>query len=62
MARRRQTTPCNGASTPAMDEHHIVQMKSVLEYTPSTSCTAIAAEVGISPASVYCIFTKSSGK
>jgi hypothetical protein len=28
----------------------------------SISCTAIAAEVGISPASVYCILTNSLGK
>jgi len=62
MARRRQMTPCKGASTSAMDECHIVQMKSVLEYTHSISCTAVATEVGISPASVYCIFTKSLGK
>ena len=36
MARRRQRTPCKGASTSAMDERHIIQMKSVLEYTRST--------------------------
>jgi len=62
MARRRQTTPCKGALTSAMGECHIVQMKSVLEYTHNISCTAIATEIGIFPVSVYCISTKSLGK
>jgi hypothetical protein len=36
--------------------------ESVLEGTHSISCTAIATEVGILPASVYCILTNSLGK
>jgi hypothetical protein len=36
-------------------------VKSVLDCTRSISCTVIAAEVGISPASVYRIFIKSLG-
>jgi len=61
IARRRQMTPHKGASKSAMDERHIVQMKSVLEYIHSISCTAIATEFGISPASVYCIFPRAYG-
>jgi uracil DNA glycosylase len=38
------------------------QVKFVLEGTRSISCTAIATEVGISPASVYHILTNSLGK
>jgi len=45
----------SGASTSAMDERHVEQVKSVLECTYSISCTAIATEVRISPASVYLI-------
>jgi hypothetical protein len=45
-----------------MDERHVKQVKSVLEDTHSISCTEIATEVGISPASVYCILTISLGK
>jgi hypothetical protein len=37
-------------------------VKSVLEHTHSISCTAVATEVGISPASVYSILTNSLGK
>jgi uracil DNA glycosylase len=44
------------------DEHHVKQVKYVLKGTCSTSCTAIATEVGISPASVYSILTNSLGK
>jgi hypothetical protein len=38
------------------------QVKFVLEGTRSISCTAIATEVGILPASVYRILTNSLGK
>jgi hypothetical protein len=55
-------TTRNGASALAKDECHMKQMKSVLEYMHSISCMAIATEVPISPASVYCILTKSLGK
>jgi hypothetical protein len=41
---------------------HVTQVKFVLEGTRSTSCTAMATEVGISPASVYHILTNSLGK
>jgi hypothetical protein len=51
--------PLSGAST---DERHVKQVKSVLERTRSSSCTAIATEVGISPASVYHILTNGLGK
>ena len=50
----------SGASTSAMDEHHVEQVKSVLECTYSISCIAIAAEV--SPASVYLILINSLRK
>jgi hypothetical protein len=33
--------PCSGALTSVMDECHMEQMKSVLECTRSTSCTAV---------------------
>jgi len=38
------------------------KVKSVLERTRSISCTAVAKEVGISPASVYRILTNNSRK
>jgi hypothetical protein len=53
--------PHSGALTLAMDERHVKQGKSVLERTCSISRTAIATQVGISPASVYCILTNSLG-
>jgi histone-lysine N-methyltransferase SETMAR len=46
----------------ATDERHAKQVKSVIEGTRSISCTAIATEVGISPASVYRIRTNSLRK
>jgi hypothetical protein len=46
----------------ATDERHMKQVKSVLEGTRRISCTAIATEVRISPASVYCILTNRLGK
>ena len=49
------------APTSVMDEQ-VEQVKSVLEYTCNISCKAIATEVRISPASVYCILTNSLGK
>ena len=61
MARRIQITTRNGASALAKDECHMKQMKSVLEYMHSISCTAIATEVGISPASVYHILPTAWG-
>jgi len=45
-----------------MDVHHTEQVKSILEHTHSISCTAVAAEVRISTASVYCILTSSLGR
>jgi transposase len=61
---REQTddAPHSGAPTTATDECHVKQLKFVLEGTRSISCTAIATEVGISPASVYCILTNSLGE
>jgi hypothetical protein len=38
------------------------QVKSDFEHMHSISCTAVAAEVRISPASFYHIFTNSLGK
>jgi transposase len=60
---REQTddAPRSGAPTMATDELHVNQVKFVLEGTRSTSCTAIATEVRISPASVYHILTNSLG-
>jgi hypothetical protein len=51
-----------GAPTLATDEHHVEQVKSVLERTHSISCMATAINIGISPASVYHIVTKSLKK
>jgi hypothetical protein len=51
-------TPHSGAPILAKDERHMEQVKSVLEHT----CTAIATEVVISPASVCSILTSSLGK
>ena len=48
-------TPFRGAPTSATDEHHMEQVKSVLECMRSISCMAIATEVRISP-----VFTVSS--
>jgi len=45
----------SGASTLAMDECHVEQVKSVLECTYSISCMAVATEVRISPGSVCLI-------
>jgi predicted nucleic acid-binding Zn ribbon protein len=46
----------------ATDERHVKQVKYILECTHSISCTAIASEVRISPASVYRILANSLGK
>jgi hypothetical protein len=46
----------------AMDECHMEQIKSFFECIHSISCTAMATEVGISPASIYHILTNSLGK
>jgi hypothetical protein len=51
-----------GASTSAMDECHVEQVKSILERTYSISCRAIVTEVRISPASVYLILINSLRK
>jgi hypothetical protein len=40
----------------------VEQVKFVLEHMHSISCTAVAAEVGISPASVYPFLINSLGK
>jgi hypothetical protein len=58
----RDNNPRSAAPTMATDERHVKRVKCVLEGTRSTSCTAIATEVRISPASVYCILTNSLGK
>jgi len=52
----------SGASTSAMEERHVEQVKSILECTYSISCMAVATEVGTSPASVYHILTNTLGK
>ena len=44
------------------DEWHVEQVKSVLERMHIISCMAVAAEVGISPASVYSFLINSLGK
>jgi len=54
--------PHSGPPTSAMDEHHMEQVKSVLEHTCSILCMAIATEVKISPASVCLILISSLGK
>jgi hypothetical protein len=46
----------------AMDESHMKQVQSVLEGECSISCTAVATDIRISPASVYHILTNSLGK
>ena len=53
---------CSGAPTSTTDECRMEQVKSVLECMCSISCTAVATEVRISPASVYCILTNSLQK
>ena len=52
----------DAAPTSATDERPMKKVKSVLQRTRSISCTAIAKEVGIPPASVYRILTNSLGK
>jgi hypothetical protein len=54
--------PHSGASTSVTDECHMEQIKSVLECTCSISCTTIATDIRICPASVYCNFHNSLGK
>jgi hypothetical protein len=46
----------------AMDDHHMEQVKSVLERTGMISRTAPVTEVRTSPAGVYRILTNSLGK
>jgi hypothetical protein len=53
--------PDSGTPTLAMDECHMEQVKSVFALMHSISCMPIAAEVRISPAGVYHIFTNSLG-
>jgi len=52
----------SGALTLVTDEHHMEQVKSVLEHMCIISCMAFATEVGISPASVYRILANSLGR
>jgi hypothetical protein len=54
--------PLTVATMSMMDECHMEQVKSVLEHRQSLSCTAMATEVRISPASVYHTLTNSLGK
>jgi hypothetical protein len=54
--------PRSGAPTSTTEERHMKNAKSVLESTHIITSTAIVTEDGISPASVYCILTNSSGK
>jgi hypothetical protein len=54
--------PHCAAPTSVVDEHHVEQVKSVLQYTCNISCMANATEVRISPASVYCTFMNILGK
>ena len=55
MAGKRQGDASHsGGPTSVMDECHMEQVESVLEHTHIISCMAVATEVGISPASVYC--------
>jgi hypothetical protein len=52
----------SGAPTSVMDKCHMERVKSVFEHMHNISCMAIAAEVRISLAGVYHIFTNSLGK
>jgi len=54
--------PHNGTPTSVTDEFHMEQVKSVREHMLSISCTEIAIEDGLSPASVYLIIANSLGK
>jgi hypothetical protein len=54
--------PRSGVPTWATDECHVEHMKSVRECMHSISCTAVATEVGISPASVDPPLINSLGK
>jgi hypothetical protein len=56
MAVKRQMMPL------AVNECHVEQVKSVRKCTYNISCTAIATEVRISPASVYFILINSLRK
>jgi hypothetical protein len=62
MARKSNDATHSGAPTSVMDECHMEQVKSVFEHMHNVSCMAIAAEVRISLAGVYHIFTNSLGK
>jgi hypothetical protein len=54
--------PHSGTPTSVTDEFHMEQVESVHERMRCISCTGIATEDGISPASVYLIITNSLGK
>jgi hypothetical protein len=54
--------PRSGVPTSATNECHVEQVKNVLERVLSISCTAVAIEVGISPASVYPFPINNMGK
>jgi hypothetical protein len=56
------SAPHSVATMFTIDESHMEQVKSVLEQIHSISCMAMATGVGISPASVYHIYTNSLGK
>jgi len=62
MAGKGQIMPLEVESQHWQDECHVEQVKSVLERMHSISCMAVAAEVGISPASVYSFLNNSLGK
>jgi hypothetical protein len=55
-------TPRSTATTVAMGECHMEQVKPVIERKGNISCRAVTTEAGISPASVYHILTNSLGK
>jgi len=52
----------SGALTLVTDEHHMEQVKYLLEHMCIISCVVFATEVGISPASVYRILANSLGR
>ena len=58
----RDNAPHSGTPTSVTDEFHMEHVKPVLECTRSTSCTGIAREDAISPASIYLTLTNSLGK
>ena len=62
IAGKGQIMPIEVESQHRRDECHVEEVKYVLECMHNISCMAVAAEVGISPASVYPFLINSLGK